>query len=85
MAKDIALIGKDLAFEFNKVMKGKRKLDVAVTEISSDNPLESAKNIRLDRYSAEPEDQYTTIITNEIQGENEGGNDEIAQMDNMDE
>jgi hypothetical protein len=84
MAKDIAIIGKDLAFEFNKVMKGKRKLDIDVTEISSDNPLESAKAVRQDRYSAEPESEYQNIAINEIQGEKEGG-DELAEMDKTDD
>lgn len=83
-AKEISLIGKDLAFEFNKVMKGKRKLGVEVTDLASDEALESAKLPRLDRYSAEALDQYTTIDKNVIEGEQEEGDNEEARMDQMD-
>lgn len=62
-------VGLDLMREFNKVMKGKRKLDIK--EISSDAPLETAKVEKLDRYNAVPDGEYGKIFTNNIEGENE--------------
>ncbi len=73
-------VGTDLMKEFNKVMKGKRKLDVQ--EISSENPFETARVERQDRYNAESDGDYGRITGNIIQGETEDiGVEDVDRME----
>ncbi len=73
-------IGIDLMKEFNKVNKGKKKLDIRVGEdslASSDAPLEKVTRQRLDRYNAEDNGDYGKITRNVVEGdyEREDGNE----------
>lgn len=72
-------IGVELMREFNKVMKGSRKLEVK--EISSDGALETAKVVRTDRYDAEANGDYGKITENNVEGEIEGYSEERMYVD----
>ena len=78
--KHIDNIGSDLIKEFNKVMKGKRVLSAFTKEVSSENGLETAKKVQQENYDEEPEGtgNYGTVFGNNIEGDEEGMNEEEA-------
>jgi hypothetical protein len=78
--KHIDDIGSDLLREFNKVMKGKRVLDVGTKEVSSDNALETAKVVEQEHYEENPNGvgNYGTVFTNDLEGDHDDVNEEEA-------
>jgi hypothetical protein len=78
--KNIDDIGSDLLREFNKVMKGKRVLDVGSKEVSSDNALETAKVVEQGHYEENPNGvgNYGTVFTNNLEGDHDDLNEEEA-------
>jgi hypothetical protein len=78
--KHIDNIGSDLIKEFSKVMKGKRVLSAFTKEVSSENGLEIAKKVQQENYEENPNGagNYGTVFENNIQGEEEGMNEEEA-------
>lgn len=85
--KHVDEIGSDLMKEFNKVMKGKRVLEVKSKEIASDGALESAKQVEQDRYDANPNGQgnYGTLFDGDIEGEHDDDGHEEQAYDRLDE
>ena len=78
--KHIDDIGSDLIREFSKVMKGKRVLSAFTKEVSSENGLETAKKVQQENYEEDPNGpgNYGTVFENNIEGEEEGMNEEDA-------
>jgi hypothetical protein len=83
--KHIDDIGSDLIKEFSKVMKGKRVLSAFTKEVSSENGLETAKKVQQENYEEDPNGagNYGTVFENNIEGEEEGMNEEDA-FDHLD-
>jgi hypothetical protein len=83
--KHIDNIGSDLIKEFSKVMKGKRVLSAFTKEVSSENGLETAKKVQQENYEENPNGagNYGTVFENNIEGEEEGMNEEDA-FDHLD-
>ncbi len=76
-------IGLDLMREFNKVMKGKRKLEVK--ELASDNALESAKKENLSTFNFNVESEYEEFNTNNYNGDDEGDRNVTNEAEYADE
>jgi hypothetical protein len=79
--KNIDNVGSDLMREFSKVMKGTRKLAAAsINELSSENPLETAKVVDQEHYEVDPNgtSSYGAVFSNDLEGDRYDDNEEEA-------